>query len=330
MCRSPSHSEAVAGLHPASLAKRRRAQLGRAGLGRGEIRDGRDHGVVGAHLLAQTPQHRSQDVAAVGLAERRVPAICQRQVADAVAPRDRGGVDVIDVVAHTPILPVVGGRLRGGSLVGMTSPLASEAAPFGRVLTAMVTPFTRDGELDLDAAQKVASHLVDQGNDGLVVSGTTGESPTTTVDGGRTPAGGRARGRRRPRHGRRRRRHQRHPPLRRAGPAGPKAGAHGLLIVTPYYSKPPQSGILAHFTEVARAGDDTPVMLYDIPGRSGVKIADETYARDGRQPADRRDEGRRRRPRPRRLADAARPASRSTPATTRSTWPGSRSVPAAS
>jgi 4-hydroxy-tetrahydrodipicolinate synthase len=63
----------------------------------------------------------------------------------------------------------------------MTSPLASSAAPFGRVLTAMVTPFTVDGGLDLDAAQKVASHLVDHGNDGLVVSGTTGESPTTTV-----------------------------------------------------------------------------------------------------------------------------------------------------
>lgn len=55
-------------------------------------------------------------------------------------------------------------------------------APFGRVLTAMVTPFTPDGELDLDAAQKVAAHLIDLGNDGLVVSGTTGESPTTSVE----------------------------------------------------------------------------------------------------------------------------------------------------
>src|SRR5690242_10756835 len=63
----------------------------------------------------------------------------------------------------------------------MTSPLATEAAPFGRLLTAMVTPFTSEGELDLDAAQRVAAHLVDQGNDGLVVSGTTGESPTTTL-----------------------------------------------------------------------------------------------------------------------------------------------------
>ncbi|MET0447201.1 MAG: 4-hydroxy-tetrahydrodipicolinate synthase [Aeromicrobium sp.] len=159
----------------------------------------------------------------------------------------------------------------------MTSPLASEAAPFGRVLTAMVTPFTREGELDLDAAQKVASHLVDHGNDGLVVSGTTGESPTTTIEeDGRLLAavleavGDRATvvagvGTNDTRHS-----------IELAQQAR-KAGAHGLLIVTPYYSKPPQSGLLAHFTEVARAGDDTPVMLYDIPGRSGIKIADDTY-----------------------------------------------------
>jgi 4-hydroxy-tetrahydrodipicolinate synthase len=159
----------------------------------------------------------------------------------------------------------------------MTSPFASEAAPFGRVLTAMVTPFTREGELDLDAAQKVATHLVDHGNDGLVVSGTTGESPTTTVaEDGRLLAavlsavGDRATviagvGTNDTRHS-----------VALAEQAK-KAGAHGLLIVTPYYSKPPQSGLLAHFTEVARAGDDTPVMLYDIPGRSAITIADQTY-----------------------------------------------------
>jgi 4-hydroxy-tetrahydrodipicolinate synthase len=161
----------------------------------------------------------------------------------------------------------------------MTSPLATEAAPFGRVLTAMVTPFTREGELDLDDAQKVASYLVDQGSDGLVVSGTTGESPTTTVaeDGRLLTAvleavGDRATviagvGTNDTRHS-----------VELAEQAK-KAGAHGLLLVTPYYSKPPQSGILAHIEEVARAGDDTPVMLYDIPGRTGVTIADETYAR---------------------------------------------------
>ncbi|MCW2749543.1 MAG: dapA [Aeromicrobium sp.] len=160
----------------------------------------------------------------------------------------------------------------------MTSPLATEAAPFGRVLTAMVTPFTPDGELDLAAAQKVASYLIDQGNDGLVISGTTGESPTTTVeeDGQLLNAvieavGDRASvvagvGTNNTRHS-----------IELAQQAR-KAGAHGLLIVTPYYSKPPQSGIIAHVNEVARAGEDTPVMLYDIPGRTGVKIAEETYA----------------------------------------------------
>ncbi|MET1037311.1 MAG: 4-hydroxy-tetrahydrodipicolinate synthase, partial [Aeromicrobium sp.] len=159
----------------------------------------------------------------------------------------------------------------------MTSPFASEAAPFGRVLTAMVTPFTREGELDLDAAQRVATHLVDHGNDGLVVSGTTGESPTTTVaeDGQLLAAvldavGDRATvvagvGTNDTRHS-----------IELAQQAK-KIGAHGLLVVTPYYSKPPQSGLLAHFTEVARAGDDTPVMLYDIPGRSGITIANDTY-----------------------------------------------------
>ncbi|MGA9714759.1 MAG: dihydrodipicolinate synthase family protein, partial [Aeromicrobium sp.] len=122
----------------------------------------------------------------------------------------------------------------------MTSPLATEAAPFGRVLTAMVTPFTRDGVVDLDAAQRVATHLVDQGNDGLVVSGTTGESPTTTVaeDGQLLSAvldavGDRATivagvGTNDTRHS-----------VELAQQAR-KAGAHGTLIVTPYYSKPPQ------------------------------------------------------------------------------------------
>uniref|UniRef100_UPI002FCB9C39 4-hydroxy-tetrahydrodipicolinate synthase n=1 Tax=Aeromicrobium sp. TaxID=1871063 RepID=UPI002FCB9C39 len=160
----------------------------------------------------------------------------------------------------------------------MTSPLATEAAPFGRVLTAMVTPFTREGELDLDAVQKVANHLVDQGSDGLVISGTTGESPTTTVaeDGQLLNAvidavGDRATvvagvGTNDTRHS-----------IELAQQAK-KAGADGLLIVTPYYSKPPQSGLLSHFTEVARAGDDTPVMLYDIPSRSSITIADDTYA----------------------------------------------------
>ncbi|MGA9101444.1 4-hydroxy-tetrahydrodipicolinate synthase [Aeromicrobium sp.] len=166
----------------------------------------------------------------------------------------------------------------------MTSPLASEAAPFGRVLTAMVTPFTPDGELDVDAAQRVATYLVDRGNDGLVISGTTGESPTTTVDeDGRLlsavieAVGDRASvvagvGTNDTRHS-----------IDLAEQAR-KAGAHGLLIVTPYYSKPPQSGIVQHVNAVANAGDDVPVILYDIPGRTGVQIAEPTYTELVRNP----------------------------------------------
>jgi 4-hydroxy-tetrahydrodipicolinate synthase len=166
----------------------------------------------------------------------------------------------------------------------MTSALATEAAPFGRVLTAMVTPFTPDGALDVDAAQRVATYLVDRGNDGLVVSGTTGESPTTTVDeDGRLLAavieavGDRATvvagvGTNDTRHS-----------VELAEQAR-KAGAHGLLIVTPYYSKPPQSGIVQHVNTIAHAGDDVPVLLYDIPGRTGVQIAEATYTELVRNP----------------------------------------------
>lgn len=166
----------------------------------------------------------------------------------------------------------------------MTSPLATDAAPFGRVLTAMVTPFTADGELDLAAAQKVATHLVDQGNDGLVVSGTTGESPTTTVaeDGRLLSAVIEAVGD----HatvvagvGTNDTRHS----VELAQQAA-KAGADGLLVVTPYYSKPPQSGIVAHVDAIAEAGDDVPIMLYDIPGRTAVQIAEATYVELARNP----------------------------------------------
>ncbi|WP_426566570.1 4-hydroxy-tetrahydrodipicolinate synthase [Angustibacter sp. McL0619] len=151
-------------------------------------------------------------------------------------------------------------------------------APFGRVLTAMVTPFTDDGALDLTAAQALATHLVDHGNDGIVVSGTTGESPTTTdaekvrlIRAVLEAVGDRA--------------------LVVAGVGtndtahsvesarqAAEAGAHGLLSVTPYYSKPPQAGVLAHFTAVADA-TDLPVMLYDIPTRTGTPIRTETLVR---------------------------------------------------
>lgn len=160
----------------------------------------------------------------------------------------------------------------------MTSPLARSQAPFGRVLTAMITPFTPDGDLDLPAAQKVASHLVDSGNDGLVVSGTTGESPTTNPDEDRRllaavleAVGDRAGvvagvGN-----------NDTQASARLARQAAAE-GAHGLLLVSPYYNKPPQAGLVRHFLAVADAGGSVPVMLYDIPGRTGVRIAPATYA----------------------------------------------------
>lgn len=159
----------------------------------------------------------------------------------------------------------------------MTSPLVSQAAPFGRVLTAMVTPFTQDGALDLDAAQRVASYLVDGGNDGLVVSGTTGESPTTSIEENRRllaavleAVGDRATivagvGTNDTRHG-----------IELAEQAR-KTGAHGLLILSPYYSKPTQPGLQKHFLDITAAGGDIPVILYDIPGRTGVRIGRDTF-----------------------------------------------------
>lgn len=153
------------------------------------------------------------------------------------------------------------------------------AAPFGEVLTAMATPFNPSGALDLAAAASLAAHLVDdQAHDGLVVAGTTGESPTLSDDEhSRLVAavvdavGDRASvvagvGTSDTAHS------------QQLATAAAKAGAHGLLVVTPYYSKPPQAGIAAHFTAIADT-TELPVMLYDIPGRTGVKLAAETLAR---------------------------------------------------
>ena len=151
-------------------------------------------------------------------------------------------------------------------------------APFGRVLTAMVTPMTVDGSLDDDCIATLATHLVDHGNDGLVVSGTTGESPTTSDEEKERiirvvveAVGDRAHvvagvGTYDTAHS---------VELARAAE---KAGAHGLLVVTPYYSKPPQEGLVAHFGHIADA-TGLPVMLYDIPSRSGVPIRTETLLR---------------------------------------------------
>src|ERR1700761_9101257 len=131
------------------------------------------------------------------------------------------------------------------------APTSTPQTPFGRVLTAMVTPFTADGALDLDGAQRLATHLVDSGNDGLVISGTTGESPTTTDEEKDAllravveAVGSRAHviagaGTNDTAHSVELARH------------AEKAGAAGLLLVTPYYSKPPQAGLVNHFTTIA-------------------------------------------------------------------------------
>lgn len=151
-------------------------------------------------------------------------------------------------------------------------------APFGRVLTAMVTPFHDDGSVDLDAVAKVAAWLVDHGNDGIVVSGTTGEAPTTSVaeDGEILRAVVDAVGDRASVVAGIGTNHTEH--SIELNQQAQKAGADGVLLVSPYYNKPTQAGIAAHFEAVA-AASDLPIMLYDIPGRTGVTIAPETFAR---------------------------------------------------
>lgn len=156
---------------------------------------------------------------------------------------------------------------------GETTPTPLRAS--GSVGVAMVTPFTPEGKLDVEAGVALAAHLVDRGVDLLAVSGTTGESPTTTesekadllravVDavGERATVIAGA--------GTYDTAHSIH--LARNAQ---RAGAHGLLVVTPYYSRPSQEGLIAHFTAVADA-TDLPVTLYDIPPRSVVPIASDT------------------------------------------------------
>jgi 4-hydroxy-tetrahydrodipicolinate synthase len=155
-------------------------------------------------------------------------------------------------------------------------PDTARAHPFGRLITAMVTPFAEDGSLDRAAAGRLAARLVDEQNhDALVISGTGGESPTTTDaeksdlvravvdsvgDRARVIAGV----------GTFDTAHTAHLAEQAA-----KAGAHALLVVTPYYSRPPQSGLVRHFRTVADA-TELPVILYDIPHRTGTPIATET------------------------------------------------------
>ena len=151
-------------------------------------------------------------------------------------------------------------------------------APFGRLITAMVTPFAKDGSIDWDGVAALATHLADHGHDAIAVNGTTGEAPTTKssekleiIKVVKSTVGSRVK------------------VLSGAGDnetsytveqarRSADAGADGLLIVTPYYNKPPQAGIEAHFKAVASA-TDLPIMMYDIPGRTGVEIESDTIVR---------------------------------------------------
>ena len=156
--------------------------------------------------------------------------------------------------------------------------------PFGRLLTAMVTPFTDDGGIDLAGAQELAAHLVDRrAHDGLVVHGTTGESPTTSdaeqravLEAVLDAVGDHATviagvGTNDTAHS-----------IELARQAE-SLGAHGLLVVTPYYNKPPQEGLLRHFASIADS-TDLPVMLYDIPPRVVIPIEVETLVRAAEHP----------------------------------------------
>jgi 4-hydroxy-tetrahydrodipicolinate synthase len=152
------------------------------------------------------------------------------------------------------------------------------AAPFGRLTSAMITPFSKSGEVDWSGIEKLAAHLISQGHDGLVLNGTTGEAPTTSDDekdqiikvvrnvvgpNVKIVAGA----------GNNETSHSVEQAKRAA-----KAGADGLLVVTPYYNKPPQAGVIAHFTAMADA-TDLPVIMYDIPGRTGIEIESDTIVK---------------------------------------------------
>jgi 4-hydroxy-tetrahydrodipicolinate synthase len=161
--------------------------------------------------------------------------------------------------------------------------VATRENPFGQVLVALVTPFTADGEVAWDDVEKLIDDLVSNGADGIVVTGTTGETSTLTDDEkvklvtvGKRVAGDRAK-------------------IIMGGPSNETAhaivlarkseaaGADGLMIVTPYYNKPTQAGVLTHFRMIADA-TDMPVILYDIPGRSGIPIQYDTILRAAKHP----------------------------------------------
>ena len=158
----------------------------------------------------------------------------------------------------------------------MNNLLGQHQPPFGKILTAMVTPFDKDGAVDYDLAIKLANYVVDNGSDGLVLCGTTGESPTLTwkeqhdlflaiknslstkakilVGTGSNSTS----------------------EAIEATRQACKSGADGALVVVPYYNKPPQEGLYEHFSKVAKAAPDIPLMLYNIPGRTGCNLLPST------------------------------------------------------
>lgn len=156
--------------------------------------------------------------------------------------------------------------------------------PFGQVLTAMITPFSEAGQVDYESVWRLARHLTDHGSNGLVVTGTTGESPTLSGDEKvaiyrtvveavadrevRVIAGT----------GTYDTAESVHLTKRAA-----EAGVHGVLAVTPYYSRPSQEGLIAHFESIADASD-LPVMLYNIPGRTARRIEVETMKKLSNHP----------------------------------------------
>ena len=161
--------------------------------------------------------------------------------------------------------------------------MANRENPFGQVLVALVTPFNADGEVNWDDVEKHIDHVVSNGVDGVVVTGTTGETSTLTdqekvklVEVGKAVAGNRAK-------------------IIMGGPSNEtahaielakksaKAGADGLMVVTPYYNKPTQTGVLTHFRLVADA-TDLPVIMYDVPGRAGIEIKYDTIVRASQHP----------------------------------------------
>lgn len=159
----------------------------------------------------------------------------------------------------------------------------SASNPFGQVLVALVTPMMADGEVDWAGVEKHIDDVINAGADGIVVTGTTGETSTLTdaekirlVEVGKSVSAGRASiitggGSNETAH------------AIELYKASAKAGADGAMIVTPYYNKPTQAGVLTHFRMVADA-TDLPVILYDIPGRAGIPIMYETILRAAKHP----------------------------------------------